>query len=170
MIYLVLFFPFISEVIVEVTADTNVQKVSIKQIGNGKSKVNGIVLNKDDNVNAGNGDKIEVVPDKYSFKIEFDENDASNDHSSTDINNCTSLITKSNHDDSKRSLLQTPTAAKNSSANLFLKQSLLPKLGDWEDVEKGKLIIFTSYGIQHKEKVFLLYNFMLSSFLMKMLY
>ncbi|EFX85136.1 hypothetical protein DAPPUDRAFT_46356 [Daphnia pulex] len=121
--------PRLSRNHVELVADCEKGLLSVKLIGANACKAGtSIIKAKDESVQLKHGEIIELLEKQFPFRVEF----------SPDPN-------------------QVPSSRKSTSAedvqdpSFFAKKQ---KMEDtWEEIDNGKLIIFTSDGVQHKSKI-----------------
>lgn len=132
----------------ELLADCHTGKLNVKFIGENACKAGSSVLKeKNDSVVVQQGDLIELLANKYIYKVEFEPVAQAFVEETTNSEEMVGKQTTLNSFLTKRKSCDDP-----STSDSFLKKQ---KIEDsWLEVDGGKLIVFTSSDVQHKSKVY----------------
>lgn len=152
---------------VELTANYLEKEVQVTQLGNTTSCVGGVNLNKGDSASLGPGGMFCLLGDSYRYFIHFNwtssEKDIPEDEPRTKKSRCDTLsdsdddqLSQEDLEDIRREFGQemVEKIQRNQKQDQgIVKQECSPVFEDcWENVE-GKLIIFTSKGIEGRSKI-----------------
>ncbi|XP_046649857.1 uncharacterized protein F21D5.5-like [Daphnia pulicaria] len=146
--------PRLSRNHVELVADCEKGLLSVKLIGANACKAGTTIIKaKDESVQLKHGEIIELLEKQFPFRVEF----------SPDPNQVPSSVTSSSSSEEimvgKQTTLNNfiTTKRKSTSAEDVQDPSFFAKKqkteDTWEEIDNGKLIIFTSDGVQHKSKI-----------------
>lgn len=111
------------------------REIEVEHVGSNISAINGVQLKKGEKRKAYHGDIIEVLHSAHKFRLEVKSSQPP-DPSITPV---------------KENSKKMPTNT--GSLDHFLKDSALKSVGSWENVENDSLLVFSSHGIQAREKV-----------------
>lgn len=125
-------------------ADCKVGKLYVRQFGANVSKAGSTVLKRKDSVFLENGGLIELLEHQYPYKVEFDSGPDCSTTTTTEVEMAGKQTSISSFFEKRKS--------SDDSANGS--QPKKQKTEDfWTEVDEGKLLIFTSDGIENKSKV-----------------
>ena len=131
--------------------------MNVKLIGANNSKAGPTILKlKNDSVKLKHADILELLENKYAYRVEFDpvpSYKTAADPNSLGLNSeMVGKQTTLNHFLKKR---KSPDGEDepNDPANNSNTENKKQKMEKWLEVDGGKLIVFTSDGLQHKSKV-----------------
>lgn len=140
---------------VELVADCKRGLLTVKLIGANACKAgNSILKAKNESTQLKNGETIELLEKQYPFRVEFSPDTTQVLSSDTSSSSSEAIMvgkqtTLNNFLTTKRKSTSGESAL---DPNHFAKKQ---KIEDsWEEIDGGKLIVFTSDGVQHKSKVF----------------
>ncbi|CAG2066426.1 unnamed protein product, partial [Timema podura] len=136
------------------TANSTLGEVKVKQLGPNKSGINGLALIRNESHVVKHGDTLEILLGQYFHKVEFEQ---------LPLQGIGDNSINLNEGGIKRSLDDTEVESKrkreHSPADETVSGNLLsgvcePCVQDkWEEIDQGKLLVFTSKGVESREKV-----------------
>nr|CAD7262359.1 unnamed protein product [Timema shepardi] len=136
------------------TANSTLGEVKVKQLGPNRSGINGLTLIRNESYVVKHGDTLEILLGEYFHKVEFEQL-LPQGIGDTSINLDEGGIRRRLDDTevgSKRKREHSPTD-ETVSANL-LGGVCEPCMQDkWEEIDQGKLLVFTSKGVESREKI-----------------
>jgi hypothetical protein len=141
---------------VELVADCEKGLLSVKLIGANACKAGTTIIKaKDESVQLKHGEIIELLEKQFPFRVEFSPVPNQVPSSVTSSSSSEEIMvgkqtTLNNFITTKRK----STSAEDVQGPSFFAKKQKTEDTCWEEIDNGKLIIFTSDGVQHKSKVF----------------